>query len=124
MGEKELDKESDGAAVVALVLDLMFGARVRGVAPEAVLARTPEAVRSAVGPGTRLVLVDLQARGALEALELLSAHPNRADARVVAWAPHVMEEAVSAARTAGADEVMARGTFVKALPGLVAEARG
>ena len=112
--------EQGGARIVALVLDLMFGSRIRGVAPDAILAPSPGALVEAVGPATRLVLVDLQAQGALEALEGLAGRSERT--RVVAWGPHVMEEALTAAREAGADEVMPRGAFVKALPGLVEEA--
>lgn len=110
----------EGAVVVAMVLDLMFGARIRGAAPDAVLVRTPGALWDAVGPATRLVLVDLQVTGAVEALQGLADRPE--GVRVVAWAPHVREDALAAAREAGADEVMPRGAFVKALPGLVAEA--
>ena len=110
-----------GAEIVALVMDLMFASRVRGAAPDAVLARSPEALRAAVGPKTRLVLVDLQVTGALEALRSLFADDPAPAARVVAWGPHVMEDALSAAGETGA-EVMPRGAFVKALPGLVAAA--
>jgi hypothetical protein len=114
------EKELHGATIVALVMDLMFASRVRGVAPDADIARGPEALLEAVGPGTRLVLVDLQARGALEALQGLNER-DLGETRVVAWGPHVMEDALAAARGTGA-EVMARGAFVKALSGLVAEA--
>ncbi|MDX1673540.1 MAG: hypothetical protein R3314_01965 [Longimicrobiales bacterium] len=107
-----------GPTIVALVMDLMFASRVRGAAPEAVIARSPAALLEAVGPGTRLVLVDLQARDALEALEGLRDRPS--EVRVVAWGPHVMEEALAAAREAGADEVLPRGAFVRQLPQLVA----
>ena len=117
------DKEMQQHAVVALVLDLMFASRVRGVAPEAAVVRAGEALVEAVGPGTRLVLVDLQAPGALEALQSLAAGARASDARVVAWGPHVMEDVLSAARETGA-EVMPRGAFVKALPDLVAEVSG
>lgn len=120
MAENELGASGAGERVVALVLDLMFAARIRGAAPDAVLARTTEALTAAVGPNTRLVLVDLQAPPALDALGALADRP--AEARVVAWAPHVMEDAMAAAEAAGADEVMPRGAFVKALPGLVAGA--
>lgn len=120
MASKEL--EGNGGGVVALVLDLMFGARVRAVAPRAKLVRDPEALAAVVGPGTRLVLVDLQVSGALQAVEALADRP--AGIRLVAWAPHVMEGALAAARDAGADIVMPRGAFVKALPQLVAEATG
>jgi hypothetical protein len=105
---------------VALVLDLMFASRVRGAAPGAVIARSPEALLEAVSPSTRLVLVDLQAPGALGALEGL-ASAVEGETRVVAWGPHVMEDVLATAREAGA-EVMPRGAFVKALSGLVAEA--
>lgn len=118
MASKEL--EGGGGSIVALVLDLMFGARVRGVAPGAVLVRDPESLAGAVGPGTRLVLVDLQVAGSLQAVESLADRP--AGVRVVAWAPHVLEDALAAARAAGADMVLPRGAFVKALPQLVADA--
>lgn len=110
----------EGPRIVALVLDLMFASRVRGVAPDAEVVRTAEALLEAVSSGTRLVLVDLQAAGAEAALEGLAG--RAAGVRVVAWGPHVMEEALSAARGAGADDVLPRGAFVKALPGLVADA--
>jgi len=112
------ENELHGATIVALVMDLMFASRIRGVAPEADIARTPAALLEAVGSGTRLVLVDLQARDALDALRGL-AERDLGEARVVAWGPHVMEDALEAARQTGA-EVMARGAFVRALPELVA----
>lgn len=118
MADNEMER---GSEIVALVMDLMFGSRVRGAAPDAVLARSADALLEAVGPGTRLVLVDLQADGALDALRALSTGGPALEARVVAWGPHVMEEALAAARETGA-EVMARGAFVKALPQLVAAA--
>ncbi|MFO7894272.1 MAG: hypothetical protein R6U63_11095 [Longimicrobiales bacterium] len=113
------EKEMESATVVALVPDLMFASRVRGVAPEAVIARSADALVEAVDAGTRLVLVDLQAEGALDALRALAGGAKPGGARVVAWGPHVMEEALESAREAGA-EVMARGAFVKQLPQLVA----
>lgn len=106
-----------GAPIVALVLDLMFASKIRGAAPEAVIARSSQALVAAVGSDTRLVLVDLQARGAVEALQALADRPD--GVRVVAWGPHVMEDALAAARDAGADDVMPRGAFVRALPELM-----
>jgi hypothetical protein len=123
-GNRLADKEMERGAptVVALVLDLMFASRVRSVAPGAVIARSPEQLLEAVGAETRLVLLDLQVPGWPAALEGLGGRP--ASVRVVAWGPHVLEAALAAAREAGADEVMPRGAFVKALPALVAEAGG
>lgn len=109
----------ESATVVALVLDLMFASRVRGVAPDAVIARSAGALVEAMGPNTRLVLVDLQADEAMDALRRLAAGSKPDGAQVVAWGPHVMEEALAAAREAGA-EAMTRGAFVKELPQLVA----
>ncbi len=110
---------TENPAVVALVRDLMFAARVRGVAPDARLARDAEGLLEQVTDGTRLVLVELEADGAVEAIGAVL--ERAADARVVAFAPHVQEERIAAAREAGA-EVLTRGAFVQRLPALVAEA--
>lgn len=107
-------------AVVALVADLMFAARVRGAAPEAALVRRGEDLGAAVGGSTRLVLVDLQAPGALGAIGAVRA--ARPDVRVVAFGPHVLEDELTAAAGAGA-EVRTRNAFVRELPDLVASAR-
>jgi DNA-binding NarL/FixJ family response regulator len=113
---------AEGARVVALVADLLFTARVRGVAPEARTAQSLPALLSAVGPATRLVLVDVQARDAVEAVKRVK--ERAPTARVVAFGPHVAEGALAAVREAGADRVMPRGQFVRELAGLVAEVSG
>ncbi len=110
---------AEGGRIVALVRDLMFGSRVRGVAPEAVLVQRSEALEEAVGAGTVLVIVELEAPGGVEAVAAV--RKKAPQARVVAFAPHVLEERLEAARAAGA-EVLPRGAFVKRLPELVAEA--
>lgn len=104
---------------MALVRDLMFASRVRGVAPDAVVAQKGERVLESVGPGTRLVIVELEAGGSLDLIPEVAARAP--DARLVAFGPHVMEDMLSEAREAGA-EVLPRGAFVKGLPDLVAEA--
>lgn len=105
--------------VVALVRDLMFGARVRGAAPEAVIVQRGDRLAEAVGEGTRLVIVELEGAGALEAIA--AARERARGARVVGFAPHVREDMLESARAAGA-EVLSRGAFVKQLPDLVAGA--
>lgn len=106
--------------IVALVRDLMFASRVRGVAPEAVVTQEGSAVLEALGPETRLVIVELEAGGALDLIpDVVDRAP---ESRLVAFGPHVMEDLLSEARAAGA-EVLPRGAFVKRLPELVAEAR-
>lgn len=110
----------NGAGIAALVLDLMFAARVRGAARDAAVARSPAELLAGVGPATRLVLVDLQVAGAVE---VVSGVRERAPAaRVVAFGPHVMEEALEAAREAGADEVLPRGRFIRELGELIRSA--
>jgi DNA-binding NarL/FixJ family response regulator len=112
------DIQNDGARLVALVADLMFAARIRGAAPTAAVAQSLEALMKAAGRGTALVLVDLQARDAVAAIEQV--RERAPSARVVAFGPHVAEEALAAARSAGADRVMPRGAFVRELSAMVA----
>jgi DNA-binding NarL/FixJ family response regulator len=112
------DIQNDGARMVALVADLMFAARIRGAAPTAAVAQSLEALMKAAGSGTALVLVDLQARDAVAAIEQV--RERAPSARVVAFGPHVAEAALAAARSAGADRVMPRGAFVRELAAMVA----
>jgi DNA-binding NarL/FixJ family response regulator len=111
----------DGSpAILALVPDLLFAARVRGAAPEARTLQSADRLLDRVGPATRLVLVDLQARGALDLIRRLRGRES--PPRIIAYGPHVDADALRAAREAGADQVLARGAFVNALPSIVAEA--
>jgi hypothetical protein len=115
MRENEM---TEGGVIVALVRDLMFASRVRGVAENAVLVRSGDEAVEAVGARTRLVLVELEAPGAPESIGTLRS--RAAGARIVAFGPHVMEDVLEAAEEAGA-EVMTRGAFVKRLPALVSD---
>lgn len=109
-----------GAVIAALTADLMFAARIRGAAPDAAAVQSLAKLLEVAGPATRMVLVDLQAREAVAAVERVRASaPN---ARVVAFAPHVAEDVLAAARSAGADQVMTRGAFVRGLGELVRRA--
>lgn len=118
MSDKDM---AGGHRIVALVRDLMFASRVRGAAPGAAVARSKEGLLEGVGPETRLVIVELEATGALEAVaEVREAAP---DARLVAFGPHVLEDVLGAAREAGA-EVLPRGAFVQRLSELVKGAEG
>lgn len=119
MSGNDMTSTGGGQRVVALVRDLMFASRVRGAAPKAVVAQSRERLLESVGPRTALVIVELEAPGALEALR--GVRERFAGVRVVAFAPHVMEDVLESAREAGA-EVLPRGAFVKRLPELVASA--
>lgn len=101
---------------MALVRDLMFASRVRGSAPGAKVAREPDRLLTLLGPATRLVIVEVEAGGSVAAIEAV--RERVPSARVVAFGPHVMEEELAAAGSAGA-EVLTRGAFVKRLPELV-----
>lgn len=69
------------------------------------------------GPVQR-VLVDMDLeQSALERIRQVKAFDP--SIRVVAFGSHVAVELLEAARRAGADEVMARGSFTAALPGLL-----
>jgi DNA-binding NarL/FixJ family response regulator len=108
-----------GATIAALTADLMFAARIRGSAPGAATVQSLAKLRDVMGEETRLVLIDLQAKEGVEAVAGVREAAPRA--RVVAFAPHVEEALLGAARAAGADRVLVRGAFVRALPELVAE---
>jgi DNA-binding NarL/FixJ family response regulator len=111
------DMARTGVAIAALTADLLFAARIRGSAPEASTVQSLGKLLDVVGSGTRLVVVDLQAREGVAAVARVREHAPRA--KVVAFAPHVAEGLLSAAREAGADRVMVRGAFVRELPELV-----
>jgi DNA-binding NarL/FixJ family response regulator len=106
-----------GEPIAALTADLVFAARIRSVAPEALAVQSLDRLLAVVGPDTRLVMVDLQAGAAMEAVRRLrTAAPG---AEVVAFGPHVAEAALEEARRAGADRVLVRSVFVRELAQLV-----
>lgn len=113
--------------------DLIFTTRIRAEASAAGatvgVARTLELLRSkleSIGDASsgaaalRLVIVDLDAPDAIEAVRTAAAHASRP--RVVAFVSHVRGDLAAAAREAGAGEVLARSAFVGRLPALVSGA--
>lgn len=116
-------------AVLALVADLIFAARIRGAAGPAgarvETLRSAEALlERAAAERPRLILLDLDARGisAGVLISRLKEDPATADVPVVAFVSHVRQDAIAEARAAGADRVMARSAFVRDLPALLAGA--
>lgn len=116
MGHNDLQND-DGAPIAALVADLMFASRIRGPAPGARTAHNADGLLKVLGPATRLVLIDLHSRGAIQAIP--AAREAAPTATIVAFGSHVETETLQAAREAGADRVMARSAFVRELPALV-----
>lgn len=117
---------SDAAPLVVALTDLLFGARIRAAAQangvEVVVHRTPaELIGAAVERAPRRVLIDLDAR-AYDSVDVIRSLKGDARTRgidVVAFVSHVREDAIRAARDAGADRVLARSAFVRQLPELV-----
>jgi hypothetical protein len=92
--------------VVALASDLMDRSRITAAIPGAAFARD---VAGCTAEAADVVIVDL-ARFASAVGELRRALPN---ARIVAFGPHVDEDATAAARVEGADVVWPRSRFFR-----------
>jgi CheY-like chemotaxis protein len=118
------DASERGNAVVAVVADLIFGARIRGAAQQAGVAvrfvRSSDALLSEAA-GARLVLLDLETRwlDAPSVIAELKARDTTAGVQVIAFVSHVRADAIESARQAGADRVLARSAFVRELPQLL-----
>lgn len=105
-----------------LTKDLFFGSKVSGTA--AALGGTvdlafsqPAAVGRLAGDTYSIVIVDLQAPG-LEISELCRAAGK---VPVIAFGPHVLTEAFTAAAAAGCREVLPHSRFSAQLPQLLRE---
>ena len=100
--------------ILAWAADLLSGARIRGAAQAAgrelrLIRGGDELVRAAAAERPRLIIVDLEARGdPVGTIARLKAEAATAAVPVIAFAPHVREDAIAAARAAGAERVLAR----------------
>jgi CheY-like chemotaxis protein len=102
--------------VVAVVTDLFFQSRIVSAARHA--GRTVRFVTSGAGvKGYALALVDLDA--ATDVLEAIRRLKDGSSAPVVAFGPHVDTAGRKAARSAGADRVLAKSRFVSELPAIM-----
>ena len=115
-----------GTVILALAADLLFASRIRAAASaagvDAVLFRSADVLLDAARARTpRRVLIDLDARGidAPALIRALKADARTSASEVIAFVAHVNEPAIAAARTAGADRVLARSAFVRLLPSLL-----
>jgi len=101
--------------VLFLCPNLMFASRVSGAANVLkvslhVLAN-PGDMATKLTSDTRLVIIDLGQEGLNLPGIVADVRAKSSSARVVAFGSHVNESALSAARTAGCDEVMANSQF-------------
>jgi CheY-like chemotaxis protein len=111
--------------IVAIVDDLLFGSKIRAATESAgrrvTFVRHGGSVEDAVRvAGASLVIVDLAASGAADAIRAVRALEG-ARIPIIAFASHVRADLIAEARAAGADRVLARSAFVAELPTLVAE---
>lgn len=117
--------DATSGRIVAWAADLVSGARIRGAAQQAglelrLVRSAEELERAAREESPRLVIVDLEARGdPAGAIARLKAEPATVHLPVIAFSPHVKEDAIAAARAAGAERVLARGAFFRDLPHLL-----
>ena len=114
-------------AIVALPADLIFGSRIReaaiGAGVDVALARSATDAERRVTPATRLLIVDLDSRSG-NPVDLIRRVRQRSDAKevhILAYVSHVREDAIDAAREAGADRVLARGAFARQVVDLLRE---
>jgi CheY-like chemotaxis protein len=113
--------------VIAVIDDLLFLSRVREAAGRAgidVVQARNSAALVAAAPQARLVIVDADTERIpwRDALLSMRADAALAEIPVVAFLSHVAADRAEMARAAGISRVLARGAFVKELPGLMATA--
>jgi CheY-like chemotaxis protein len=105
----------------------LFASRIRStgeaVGVETILVRSADAlVAAAAEQQPARIFLDLDARAVdpPTLIRRLKATDRTADIELIAFVSHVREDAIAAARAAGADQVLARSAFVRQLPTLIA----
>ena len=115
--------------VVALVEDIFFIAKMKETAKQTGVAletagNPPEfggLAEAARADGTSLLIVDLNARGSIEAVEKLRAAGITLP--VIAFFSHVQAELGERARAAGCEQVMPRSQFSRDLAEILSRAK-
>ncbi len=103
-------------SVLFLSTDLVFSSRLAsagqrlGITVSAVLS-IDAAVARMEGEEVKLVILDLATGNIDPATAVPKMHEAAKGVRIVAYAPHVHEATLEAARAAGCDEVLTRGAF-------------
>jgi sugar/nucleoside kinase (ribokinase family) len=115
-----MTESTQTAAVIALVRDLMFSSKISSTARalniSVKIVRDPARLADQSG---NCLLVDLNQDGAISA----AAQWRQAMGRtVIGFVSHVDATAISAARQAGIDQVMARSQFVNSLESILQKA--
>jgi CheY-like chemotaxis protein len=113
------------STILACVDDLFFLAKIRETAKvigvTVVTGDSRRGLAAIADPKPQAILLDLSARGlpAVDWIRALKSDPATRLIRIVAFASHVQEQLISAAREAGCDAVMARSAFTQQLPTLL-----
>jgi CheY-like chemotaxis protein len=106
--------------------DIMLASTANGIAGRHGLdAAGPiapaQAIQFAAAPFPQLVAIDLRLPG-LDIESLVSRlRRTNAQLKIVGFAPHVHEQSLAAAKSAGCDEVFTRGQFERRLEALLSE---
>ncbi len=112
-------------SVLFLSLDLVFSSRLASAGKRvgttvSAVSSIDAAVARMEGEAVKLVILDL-ATGNTDPTTALPKLREAADGvRIVAYAPHVHEAKLEAARAAGCDEVLTRGAFDARIDDLLA----
>lgn len=104
--------------VLAAVNDLVFASKIstaaRQLGVEVVFAKTPAAIQQeARARAPTLIIFDLNSSrlDPLATIAALKSGPTQAPTRIVGFVSHVQSDLIAAAKTAGADDVLARSAF-------------
>ena len=113
------------ARAVGYMDDLFFQMKIAETAKhlgvEFKVASNPNGLNELLDPPTRLVIVDLNARGNPIAT-IQSLRATHKDLPVLAFLSHVQTDLAAQARAAGCTEVMPRSTFTQNLASILAAA--
>lgn len=116
-------------SAVFLTTDLIFGSRLRAAAQSASvelrLVHTAAALLEQVysqAPG--LVILDLTAAGCDPQQIVPGLRASKRVPQIIAYAPHVMESRLAAARQSGCDRVLTRRQFDRQFDGILRQFAG
>ena len=112
--------------IVALMDDLFFQMKVAETAKhlglELKVATNGDALLELLEPGSKLVIVDLNARSQpLAVVERVRAAQK--DLKVIGFLSHVQRDLAAQAQAAGCDEVMPRSAFTQNLAAILSAAK-
>ena len=103
--------------IAILTTDLMFSMRVvaagKALGREVQVVAGVEQTAAKLAPEVELVFLDLVGCGAAPNVALAGVRQAAPRAQVVAFGPHVDEQLLAAAASAGCDKVISRGEFQK-----------